>query len=97
MAINLVNDNISAIEIKGKKYNIKAIPFHGTAAEWENNDYVPKDGEIIIYDIDENYNYTRVKVGDGNNTAINLSFLANLWNLSCLFVLPNKTFREIFM
>ena len=46
MAINLVNDNISAIEIKGKKYNIKAIPFHGTASEWENNNYVPKDVQV---------------------------------------------------
>ena len=75
MAINLVNDNISTIEIKGKKYNIKAIPFHGTAAEWESNDYIPKDGEIVIYDIDENYAYKRIKIGDGENTVAVLPFL----------------------
>ena len=75
MAINLVNDNISTIEIKGKKYNIKAIPFHGTAAEWESNDYIPKDGEIVVYDIDENYAYKRIKIGDGENTVAVLPFL----------------------
>lgn len=75
MAINLVNDNISTIEIKGKKYNIKAIPFHGTAAEWENNNYIPKDGEIIIYDIDENYNYKKIKIGNGTDIVSVLPFL----------------------
>lgn len=75
MAINLVNDNISTIEIQGKKYNIKAIPFHGTAAEWENNNYIPKDGEIIIYDIDENYNYKRIKIGNGTDIVSVLPFL----------------------
>jgi hypothetical protein len=75
MAINLVNDNISTIEIQGKKYNIKAIPFHGTAAEWENSNYIPKDGEIIIYDVDENYNYKRIKVGNGSDIVSVLPFL----------------------
>lgn len=74
MAINLVNDNISTIEIKGKKYNIKAIPFHGTAAEWENNNYIPKDGEIIIYDADEDYGYKRVKIGNGIDAVSALPF-----------------------
>lgn len=75
MAINLVNDNISSIEIQGKKYNIKSIPFHGTAAEWGNNNYIPKDGEIIIYDIDENYNYKRIKIGNGIDNVTALSFI----------------------
>jgi hypothetical protein len=75
MAINLVNDNISAIEIQDKKYNIKSIPFHGTAAEWKNNSYIPKDGEIIIYDADENYNYKRIKIGNNINNVDALPFI----------------------
>ena len=74
MAINLVNDNISTIEIQNKKYNIKSVPFHGTEAEWENNNYIPKDGEIIIYDIDENYDYKRIKIGNGVDNVSSLPF-----------------------
>ena len=74
MAINLVNDNISTIEIQNKKYNIKSVPFHGTEAEWKNNNYIPKDGEIIIYDIDENYDYKRIKIGDGTTVVNDLPF-----------------------
>ena len=74
MAINLVNDNISTIEIQNKKYNIKSVPFHGTEVEWESNNYIPKDGEIIIYDIDENYNYKRIKIGNGVDNVSSLPF-----------------------
>lgn len=37
--------------------------------------FVPKDGEIIIYDVDSTYTYPRIKVGDGVNTVTNLPFM----------------------
>ena len=73
MATNFTSDNISAIEIQGKKYNIKSISFHGTEAEWNASSYIPKAGEIIIYDADAN-NPVRYKIGDGTTNIDALPF-----------------------
>ena len=44
-------------------------------ANWNKAiNFIPKIGEIIIYDIDENYNYSRFKIGDGIRTINNLEF-----------------------
>ena len=84
MASNFSTQNISAIQLNGQKYNIKSVPFHGTEAEWTNNDYIPKQGEIIIYDKDGNYDYERIKIGNGEFTADELDFFVNVnqpdWN-----------------
>lgn len=45
-----------------------------TENEWLNADYIPDNNEIIIYDKDENYNYKRIKVGDGETLAKDLPF-----------------------
>ena len=77
MATNFTTKNISSIELKNVKYNLKSIPLHATEAEWNMAplfEYIPKEGEIIVYDIDDNYNYERVKIGDGVTTTINLPF-----------------------
>lgn len=74
MATNLVNNNISSIKIQGKQYNIKSIPFHGTEAEWNESSYVPKAGELIIYDTDATYDYYRFKIGDGTANVNALAF-----------------------
>jgi len=36
--------------------------------------FIPKAGEIIIYDADENHNYARLKIGDGLTLINNLNF-----------------------
>ena len=74
MATNFVNDNISSIQISGKRYNIKSIPFHATEAEWNLRDYTPKCGEVIVYDADETYHFTRFKFGDGITNVNELPF-----------------------
>lgn len=49
---------------------------HDTEANWnQTTNFIPKAGEIIIYDKDENYSYSRLKVGDGINNLHNLSFV----------------------
>ena len=75
MATNFTDKNISSISLKDIKYNLKSIPFHGTTADWEANaSYIPKKGEIIIYDADEYSEVARVKIGDGINTVSALPF-----------------------
>ena len=58
--------------------NIKSriINKHDIENNWNNNSqFVPSQGEIIIYDIDENYNFERFKIGDGITNVINLPFV----------------------
>lgn len=48
---------------------------HDTEANWNNaSTFIPEQGEIIIYDIDNIYYYERVKIGDGKTSVINLPF-----------------------
>ena len=76
MATNFSDKNISSIELNAKKYNLKSIPFHATETEWstEHLNYIPKQGEIVVYDKDDTYNYERIKVGDGLTSIVNLPF-----------------------
>lgn len=57
--------------------NIKSriIHKHDTAANWSKaTTFIPKQGEIIVYDRDDNYDYERLKIGDGDTNVINLPF-----------------------
>ena len=48
---------------------------HDTEANWNNaSSFIPKQGEVIVYDIDDVYYYERVKIGDGVTTVTNLPF-----------------------
>lgn len=74
VATNFMDNNISSINIGNINYNLKSVPFHATQAEWLSINYIPKQGEIIIYDIDEVYSYLRFKTGDGVTQANELPF-----------------------
>ena len=51
---------------------------HATESIWNNSpDFVPLQGELIIYDADDFYSYSRIKVGDGKTTVVNLPFLTD--------------------
>lgn len=36
--------------------------------------FIPKQGEIIVYDRDDTYNYERLKIGDGETVVSALPF-----------------------
>ena len=49
---------------------------HDIEANWQlATNFSPLEGEIIIYDPDENFSYSRVKVGDGTTNVNNLKFI----------------------
>jgi len=51
---------------------------HDTEENWlKATNFIPKQGEIIIYDIDANYNYERFKIGDGTSNVNALPFANN--------------------
>lgn len=48
---------------------------HKTEVEWKKySNYILEPGELVIYDPDENYPYSRIKVGDGQRTLGELDF-----------------------
>ena len=47
-----------------------------TEAHWNlATNFVPKQGEVIIYSADDTHPFSRLKVGDGNTKVINLPFI----------------------
>ena len=75
MATNFSTKNISAIKIAGTQYNVKSVPFHGTEAEWSSSSYIPKQGEIVVYDRDDNCDIERIKIGNGIDLVKDLKFI----------------------
>lgn len=49
---------------------------HDTAENWSKaTSFVPKQGEVIIYDKDSSHNYERMKIGDGTTVVSSLPFI----------------------
>ena len=49
---------------------------HDIEAHWLlATNFTPKQGEIIVYDVDENYTYERLKIGDGTTNVNALPFV----------------------
>lgn len=58
-----------------KTLNSRVILKHDTAENWgKAENFIPKKGEVIVYDIDDGYNYERFKIGDDINNAKSLPF-----------------------
>lgn len=48
---------------------------HDSETNWNRaTNFVPKQGELIIYDTDTNHSYARVKIGDGTTNVSSLPF-----------------------
>ena len=64
--------------MKEKELNARVQHKHDIEANWDKAiNFIPKAGEIIVYDIDEKYNYSRVKIGDGITSVVNLNFVGS--------------------
>lgn len=58
-----------------KEVQVRIIHKHDTEAHWSlAKNFKPKQGEIIVYDIDSNHTYERFKIGDGENFVNDLPF-----------------------
>lgn len=58
-----------------KRINSRIIHKHDTEENWlKATNFIPKEGELIIYDVDEEHDYPRLKIGDGHNYVQNLPF-----------------------
>lgn len=59
-----------------KNINSRIQQKHDIESNWlKAINFIPKQGELIVYDIDENHNYERIKIGDGITTVSSLPFI----------------------
>lgn len=59
-----------------KNLNSRIVHKHDIEVNWSKaTNFIPKIGEIIVYDPDENHAAARVKIGDGVKTVIELAFI----------------------
>ena len=69
-------------------YNVRVIQKHDIETNWDKAlNFIPEQGELIIYDPDTVYNYPRLKIGDGVTVAKNLPFILDTINK--IGTLPN--------
>lgn len=58
-----------------KNINTRMIQKHDTEANWSKAvNFIPKQGELIVYDKDSIYDYERFKIGDGITNVNDLPF-----------------------
>lgn len=58
-----------------KTINSRIVNKHATESEWKaKSGFIPKQGEMIVYDVDANCSHQRFKIGDGTTTVGNLPF-----------------------
>ena len=58
-----------------KELKTRIIHKHDTEANWNKaTNFIPKESEFIVYDMDDTHNYFRLKIGDGVTDVINLPF-----------------------
>ena len=83
-----------------KNIQTRHIQKHGVENHWKKvKNFVPKKGEIVIYDIDSNYSYERFKIGDGTTRVGDLPFatLPPNWSQSdetAIDYIKNKPFGD---
>lgn len=66
-----------------KNINARIQYKHDTEANWNKAlNFIPKQGELIVYDVDNTYSYERFKIGDGKTLVNNLPFavMPSDWN-----------------
>lgn len=58
-----------------KTLSARVIHMHDVDTNWNKlPTFIPKQGEVIVYDPDETHTYPRFKIGDGKTTLVNLPF-----------------------
>ncbi len=64
-----------------KFLNSRIIHKHDVESNWNKaTNFIPKQGELIIYDIDDTHDYERIKIGDGTTNVNDLPFYAGSWD-----------------
>lgn len=57
-----------------KTFNTRIQTLHDTKSNWDTHDFSPLEGEIVVYQSDNEHISPRLKIGDGNTLLSNLPF-----------------------
>ena len=64
-----------------KNFKTRVVNKHDTETNWNKaTNFIPKAGEVIIYDPDTSHTKHRIKIGDGTTAVTDLSFIADSAN-----------------
>ena len=63
-------------------FNSRIILAHDTQAKWSAASFVPRKGEIIIYDADATNKMARIKIGNGIDLVKNLPFITDITDIA---------------
>ena len=75
--------------------NLRIIHTHDTEENWNKcTTFIPRAGELIVYDVDENHTYERFKIGDGVKTITELSFTLDSTLESMLHIENNVIYAD---
>ena len=83
-----------------KEIKSRIILKHDNEINWNKaSSFIPKQGEVIISDVDDNYSYERMKIGDGITNVIDLPFIMQQtdWNQNdetAINFIQNRPFGE---
>lgn len=59
-----------------KTVKTRIVNKHDIESNWTKAvNFIPKQGEIIIYDVDDTHTFPRLKVGDGETVVSSLPFV----------------------
>ena len=62
-----------------KTLKTRVVLKHDTEANWNKaTTFIPKKGEVLIYDPDNAHTYSRQKIGNGVKTVVALRFFENI-------------------
>lgn len=65
-----------------------------TEAEWKTINFIPYEGELIIYAPDTKHDYTRIKIGDGKTLLNSLPFCVEAYVEEMLNKYQHKTIAD---
>ena len=53
----------------------RIVNIHDVEENWNKAaTFIPRAGEIVVYDVDEKYMFPRFKIGEGKTTVVDLPF-----------------------
>lgn len=59
-----------------KNIDTRIVHKHDLEVNWNKAvNFIPKQGELIVYDVDDSYVYERLKIGDGKTVVGQLPFV----------------------
>lgn len=65
--------------MSNKTIQARIVNMHDVEERWNQAvTFVPRAGELIVYDVDNNHSFPRFKIGDGKTAVVSLPFATDL-------------------